>query len=149
MSSTPERQRCFTRSRLRHFERQASPVESRARIVGILAAAGWAFFVPAQAYSVILMPTAVGVFVFWFLVWQVVKSEHAPGPLRCLAYGALIGITATGIATILFIVPLLLAALLAKAIICSGATLALARPQRRRGVAFRWPRGGHVALLDS
>ena len=40
----------------------------------ILAAAGWAFFVPAQAYSVILMPTAWFVFVFWFLVWQIVKS---------------------------------------------------------------------------
>ncbi len=51
---------------------------------------------------------------FWFLVWQIVKAEHAPSPLRCLAYGALIGITAMGIATILFMVPLLLAALVLK-----------------------------------
>jgi Flp pilus assembly protein TadD len=87
-------------------------VDKRAHVIGLLAAAGWAFFVPAQAYSVILMPTAWGVFVFWFLVWQIVRAERAPSPLRCLAYGALIGITATGIATILFIVPLLLAALL-------------------------------------
>jgi tetratricopeptide (TPR) repeat protein len=87
-------------------------VDHRAGVIGILAAAGWAFFVPAQAYSVILMPTVWFVFVFWFLVWQIVKAERAPGPLHCLAYGALIGITATGVATILFLVPLLLAVLL-------------------------------------
>ena len=86
---------------------EPGPVESRARVIGLLAAAGWAFFIPAQAYSVTLMPTAWGVFVFWFLVWQIMKVDHAPSPLRCLTYGALIGI-----ATILFIVPLLLAALL-------------------------------------
>src|SRR3977135_687974 len=38
-------------------------VGNRARVIGVLAAAGWAFFVPAQAYSVILMPAAWGVFV--------------------------------------------------------------------------------------
>ena len=89
-------------------------VDNRARVIGLLAAAGWTFFVPAQAYSVILMPTAWGIFVFWFLVWKIVGTECALSPLRCFAYGALIGITATGIATILFIVPLLLAALLLK-----------------------------------
>jgi hypothetical protein len=86
------------------------PAGNRGNVIGILAALGWAFFVPAQAYSVILMPTAWGVFVFWFLVWELVKTNYAPTPLRSLAYGALIGITATGIATILFILPLLLAA---------------------------------------
>jgi hypothetical protein len=108
------------------------PAGNRAQVIGILAAAGWAFFVPAQAYSVILMPTAFGVFVFWFLVWQIVKTEGAPTPFRSLAYGTLIGITATGIATILFIVPLLLAALLLKPL--SG------RPAG-------WARGAAVTLL--
>ena len=89
-------------------------VDYRAHAIGTLAALGWAFFVPAQAYSVILMPTALGVFVFWFLIWQIIKTEHAPTPLRCLAFGALVGLTATGIATILFLVPLLLATLLLK-----------------------------------
>jgi tetratricopeptide (TPR) repeat protein len=93
---------------------EPKPFENRAHVIGLLAAAAWAFFVPAQAYSVILMPTAAGVFVFWFLVWQIVKTNHAPAPLHCLAYGALIGVTAMGIATILFTVPLLLAALLLK-----------------------------------
>jgi Flp pilus assembly protein TadD len=114
---------------------QPELVDNRARVIGILAAAGWAFFVPAQAYSVILMPTAWFVFVFWFLVWQIVKAERAPNPLRCLAYGALVGITATGIATILFLVPLLLAAL-------------LLRPRSDTSIRSSWvARGAAVALL--
>jgi hypothetical protein len=107
----------------------------RACVIGLLAAAGWLFFVPAEAYSIILMPTAGGVFVFWFLVWKILKSESAPSPLRSLAYGLLVGITATGIATILFIVPLLLAALFLK-------------PQLERTKPSLWPAGvAAVALL--
>jgi tetratricopeptide (TPR) repeat protein len=99
---------------IRVFRANGEPSGTHANVIGLVAAAGWAFFVPAQAYSVILMPTAWLVFVFWFLVWQIIKAEHPFNPLRCLAYGALIGITAMGIATILFLVPLLLAALLLK-----------------------------------
>lgn len=99
---------------VRLFQRNGGPVRNNATAIGLAAAAGWAFFIPAQAYCVILMPAAWLVFVFWFLVWQIVKAEHAFTPLRCLAYGVLIGITATGIATILFLVPLVLAALLLK-----------------------------------
>jgi tetratricopeptide (TPR) repeat protein len=78
---------------------------------GIAAAAGWAFFVPAQAYSVILMPTSWFVFVFWLLVWQLVKTDRAPSAWRSLTFGVLIGVTAMGVATILFLVPLVLIAL--------------------------------------
>jgi tetratricopeptide (TPR) repeat protein len=98
----------------RAFRANDEPSGTHENAIGLVAAAGWAFFVPAQAYSVILMPTAWFVFVFWFLVWQIIKAEHAFTPVRCLAYGALIGITAMGIATIFFLVPLLLAALLLK-----------------------------------
>ncbi len=83
----------------------------RGKIIGALAAAGWAFFVPAQGYSIILMPTAWLVFVFWFVVWQVVHRAEFPNRWLLLALGTLIGVTAMGIATILFLVPLLLAAL--------------------------------------
>lgn len=79
---------------------------------GLIAAAGWCFFVPAQAYSAILMPTAGAVFVFWLLVWQILRTENAPSRSRCFAYAALIGLTAMGIATILFLVPLFIAVLL-------------------------------------
>ena len=75
-------------------------------IIGLLAAIGWAFFQPAQAYSVILMPTAWLVFVFWFVVWQIVKRRQAPALWKVLLFGVLIGFTAMGIATILFLVPL-------------------------------------------
>jgi len=86
----------------------------RAHIVGALAGLGWAFFVSAAAYSIILMPTALLVFVFWLVVWEAIKTENAPSPIRCLAYGILIGLTATVVATILFLAPLLLLALFLK-----------------------------------
>jgi tetratricopeptide (TPR) repeat protein len=120
---------------VRVFRNDSSSIRNQEQAIGLLAAAGWAFFVPAQAYSVILMPTAWLVCVFWFLVWEIVKTERAPTPLRCLAYGVLIGITATGIATILFIVPLVLAALLLK-------------PRSDTATRSRWiDRGAAVALL--
>jgi tetratricopeptide (TPR) repeat protein len=99
---------------VRVFRGNGAPVRNNATAIGLAAAAGWAFFVPAQAYCVILMPTTWLVFVFWFLVWQIVNAECAFTPLRCLAYGVLIGVTAMGIATILFLLPLVLTALLLK-----------------------------------
>lgn len=83
----------------------------RGQAIGILAALGWAFFQPAQGYSVILMPTAWLVFIFWFVVWQIVKRTAAPPLWELFLLGALMGFTAMGVATILFLVPLVLAAL--------------------------------------
>ncbi|HEY2800774.1 MAG TPA: tetratricopeptide repeat protein [Chthoniobacterales bacterium] len=85
-----------------------------AQIIGLLAAIGWAFFQPAEAYSVILMPTSWLVFIFWFVIWQVVKRNQAPTYLRLALLGGLIGFTAMGIATVLFLVPLLVAAIFLK-----------------------------------
>ena len=82
-----------------------------AKITGLFAAAGWCFFVPAQAYSAILMPTAGAAFVFWLLVWQIVRTEVAPSAARCFGYGLLAGVAAMGVAAVLFLVPLLLAAI--------------------------------------
>lgn len=84
---------------------------SRGRAIGIIAAAGWGFFVPAQAYSIVLMPTAFAVFVFWFAVWKIVERDEPPSPLLCLVLSLLIGFTAMAVATILFAVPLLVAAI--------------------------------------
>ncbi len=99
---------------LRVFSQAARPVAIKLRAVGLIAGLGWAFFVPAEAYAVVLMPTAWFVFVFWFVVWRIVRNDSSPGPLECLLLGALMGLTATGVATILAILPLLLAALLLK-----------------------------------
>jgi tetratricopeptide (TPR) repeat protein len=100
---------------LQVFRKRDEVKSHRAQTIGLLAALGWAFFVPAQAYAAILMPTTWAVFVFWFVVWQIIKTDGAPSPLRCLACGALVGLSATGVATILFLVPLLLGALFFKA----------------------------------
>jgi len=120
---------------LRVFRPANESAEAPARLIGVMAAVGWAFFVPAEAYSVVLMPTAAGVFVFWFLVWEIIRVEYAPSPRRCLAYGVLIGVTAMGIATILCLVPLMLAAFVLKP--------RIARPGRSPWLA----RSAAVALL--
>ena len=85
-----------------------------AKVFATTAAIGWAFFVPAQAYSIVLMPTAWFVFVFWFVVWRVSSNARAPGWKECLALGLLIGITAMAIASVLFLIPLVGAAILLK-----------------------------------
>src|SRR5205807_2478886 len=55
--------------------RLRSASNTKARIVAALAAVGWVYFVPAQAYTVVLMPTAWFVFVFWFVVWRLVRTQ--------------------------------------------------------------------------
>ena len=86
----------------------------RAQIAGLIAAAGWAFFVPAQTYSAVLMPTAWFIFAFWFILWRVIGSKNAPKGLEALLLGLLVGLTATAIATILFLIPLLVSAIVRK-----------------------------------
>ena len=92
----------------------ASLRRNRGECIGFLAAAAWCFYLPAQAYSVILMPTALAVFVFWFVVGQIIERREAPRPLVVLLFGLLIGFAATGIATTLFLTPLFAAALFLK-----------------------------------
>lgn len=87
---------------------------SRGEVIGLLAAIGWMFCQPAQAYSIILMPTAGFVFVFWFLIWQIVRREETPRAPTLLCFGLLAGVTAMAIATVLFLLPLLLAAIFLK-----------------------------------
>jgi hypothetical protein len=83
-----------------------------ARALGVIAALGWAVFVPGQAYSIILMPTIWFMFVFWFVVWRIAQENAVTTGKEYLLLGALIGITATAVATILAIVPLIFAGLL-------------------------------------
>ena len=85
---------------------------SHARAVGVIAALGWAAFVPAQAYAVILMPTIWFVFVFWFVVWRITQKNAVTKGKEYLLLGLLVGLTATAVATILAVVPLIFAALL-------------------------------------
>ena len=86
----------------------------RGIVIGILAALGWAFYLPAQSYSVIIMPTSWLLFAFWWLVWQIIKRDSAPSFWLLFVFGAVIGFAAMGIATILFLLPLLIAAIFVK-----------------------------------
>ena len=82
---------------------------SSQRLAGALAAMGWAFFVPAEAYSIVLMPTAWFVFVFWFVVWRMVRTSAVLSTAECFFLALLVGITSTAVATILVLVPLMFA----------------------------------------
>jgi Flp pilus assembly protein TadD len=86
----------------------------RAQITGLVGAAGWAFFVPAQTYAAILMPTAWFIFIFWLILWLIISRKNAPKGWEALLLGLLVGLTATAIATILFLIPFLVSAIVLK-----------------------------------
>ncbi len=87
---------------------------SGGRWIGLISATGWAIFQPAQAYAVILMPTAWLVFVYWFVVYQIIRQESLPRSGEWLLRGLLIGVTAMAVANVLILIPLLVAAILLK-----------------------------------
>jgi tetratricopeptide (TPR) repeat protein len=91
--------------------RAAATRPARGEVIGVLAAIGWMFCQPAQAYSIILMPTVCFVFVSWFIVWRIVTLKQAPRLWLVFSLGLLTGFTAMGVATILVLVPLLLVAI--------------------------------------
>jgi tetratricopeptide (TPR) repeat protein len=84
---------------------------SRGAQIGIAAALGWAFFTPAQAFATILMPTVWLVLAYWLCVWWAVKTETSSWWKPWLGLGIFIGVIATLVATILFAVPILIAAI--------------------------------------
>jgi hypothetical protein len=75
------------------------------------AALGWLCFVPAQAYAFILMPTIWLVAAYWFCVWVIVRRRNEGAVWPWIGLGLLVGVTAMLVATILFLVPLLIAAI--------------------------------------
>ena len=77
------------------------------QIGGLIAAAAWTFCVPSQTYAAVLMPTGWFIFIFWFILWRIIKNQSAPDWWEALLLGLLVGVTATAIATILFLIPLL------------------------------------------
>ena len=93
------------------------PAEGRtpkAPIIGALAAMGWILFQPAQTFSMIVMPTSWMVLAFWWVVWFVLKMRN-PGVWNpWLWLGLLIGVVTMMVATILFLVPLLVLAIFIK-----------------------------------
>ena len=83
--------------------------------IGILAALGYAFYLPAQAFASILMPTCLLVGAFWGLIWWCLSDQerriHWP---EVLGIGVGIGVMAMTVATIFFVLPLIVIALFKK-----------------------------------
>jgi tetratricopeptide (TPR) repeat protein len=87
---------------------------SSAGVIGGMAAVAWALYKPAQAFSAVLMPTALAVAAFWYCVWELTRRREG-GRFSVwvpwLPIGALIGFEAMIVATILFLVPLAVTAI--------------------------------------
>ena len=82
--------------------------------IGCIAAIGWAFYQPAQAFSAVLMPTALAVAAFWYCVWVLMRRRAFSVWAPWLPIGLLIGVQAMMVATILFVVPLAMAAIVTR-----------------------------------
>ena len=94
-------------------EENAPAARRAAMAVGALAALGWIFCEPAQAYATVLMPTSYLIAAFWFVVWWVLRPWRAGRPPlpAFLGLGLLMGAVAMMVANILFLVPFVAAAI--------------------------------------
>ena len=92
-------------------ETENAPASRRPDIIGMGAALAWIFFTPAQAFSAVTMPTVFLVFAYYLCVWFALKIRSSNCWRPWIWIGLLIGIVATMVATILFAVPLLAAAI--------------------------------------
>lgn len=85
---------------------------AQARWMGGLAALGWVFFQPAQTFSVILMPTTWLVLAYWSCILWLLNIKACSVWRPWLWIGLSIGVVAMMIATVLFLVPLVVAAII-------------------------------------
>lgn len=88
-----------------------APGSRSATVAAVLASLAYVLFVPAQTFSIILMPTAWLVCAYWWCVWQGVRLPDSQALWRWLGLGLLVGVVAMMIATILFAIPMLLMAI--------------------------------------
>ena len=84
---------------------------ARPLVIGCGAALGWMCFAPAQAFSMILMPTIWAVLAYYLCVWWAVKTQRSSWWRPWFGLGVFAGVIAMLVATILFAVPLLLTAI--------------------------------------
>lgn len=84
---------------------------ARPHVIGGGAALLWMAFTPAQAFSMILMPTIWVVLAYYYCVWWAVKTERSTSWKPWLGLGVFVGVVAMLVATILFTLPLLLVAM--------------------------------------
>lgn len=121
------------------FARNESPRAEPSRqalLSGCVAVLGWLLFLPAQTFPLILMPTVWLVCAYWAIVCAVVGMPARAPVWRWAGLGLVVGVVAMMVATILFALPLLLAA------IVNSAGQGKARRQRLAPIAI-----AAVALL--
>ncbi len=92
-------------------ENDSSLAAARPHVIGVGAALLWMFFTPAQAFSMILMPTIWLVLSYYTCVWWAVKTQRSSWWRPWLALGIFAGVIAMLVATIFFAMPLLLIAI--------------------------------------
>src|SRR5437660_8274088 len=66
----------------------------RAQIVGVLAAVGWAFFVPAQIYALVLMTSSRSVSLFCLILTCIVSWKNSPTKRAALVLDQLFDLAA-------------------------------------------------------
>ncbi len=81
------------------------------RVVGWLAGLGWIFFVPAQTFSLTLMPTVWALLAYWLIVWWLLRTRARPPLAAWLILGAFMGMVSMMVATVLLLTPLVLASI--------------------------------------
>lgn len=79
-------------------------------VIGSVAALGWTFFQPAQVFSVILMPSTWLVLTYWGCVWWILRTRTMSAWWPWFGMSVLIGVVAMMVATVLFLLPLVLMA---------------------------------------
>ena len=84
---------------------------ARPHVIGLGAAVMWMCFTPAQAFSMILMPTIWLVLSYYTCVWWAVKTQRSSWWKPWLVLGVFTGVIAMLVATIFFALPLLIAAI--------------------------------------
>jgi tetratricopeptide (TPR) repeat protein len=91
-----------------------------------LVALGWALCLPAQSFSIILMPTAWLVCAYWWCVWICMQPAEQRPLYAWAGFGVLIGVVAMMVATILFAIVLFLARI--------GLSVGAGRPPGKRAL---------------
>lgn len=81
---------------------------SNGTLIGCLAGLAWAFYQPAQTFSIVLMPTSWLAMVFWGCIYWILKTRSQAVCRPWAAMGLLIGATSMVIATILFLLPIII-----------------------------------------
>ena len=99
-------------------------------MIGLGAALVWVCFLPAQTFTMILMPTSWLLVVFWGCIWWLMNVRSSSVWRPWLAMGAVIGAMAMLVATVLFLLPLVLFAI--------ARHVAADRPAGERFAASAW-----------